>query len=143
MEHRSCPAGNRLRLRLTKRGCATILAGVLALGVLVPAVAPARSAKPKPYTVYVACGLSAKAQPAHSCAKGSKKAAFFRSNLADVRYKICVRFPPGLRQCAVDQPGAKGALHYNQIHSRYPGIHKVTWFVKGKQVGVRYLRVRH
>ena len=142
MEHRSCPAGNRLPLRLTKRGCGTILAGVLALGVLVPAVAPA-SAKPKPYTVYVACGLSANAQPAHSCAKGSKKAAFFRSNLADVNYKVCVRFPTGLRLCANHQPSPKGTLHTNQIHSRYPGIHKVTWFVKGKQVGVRYLRVRH
>ena len=100
MEHRSCPAGNRLPLRLTMGGCATILAAVLALGVLVPAGAPARSAKPKPYTVYVACGLSANAPPAHSCAKGSKKAAFFRSNLADVRYRICVRFPTGVRQCA-------------------------------------------
>ncbi len=133
-------AGTDGHFRLTKRGGAIVLAGLLALAVLAP---PAADSKPKPYTVYVACGLSAHAKPAHSCAKGAKKAAFFRSNVADVHYKICVRFPTGLRLCANHQSAPKGTLHVNRITSTMPGSHKVTWFVQGKLVGVRYLRVRH
>jgi hypothetical protein len=117
------------------------LAGLLALAAFGPGRAPAQGL-PNPYKVYVACGLGASAKPAHSCARGAKKAAFFRSKSADVHYKICVRFPTGLRLCAPRQPAPAGTLHSNRITSTIPGIHKVTWYVKGHQVGVRYLRVR-
>ena len=33
-------------------------------------------------------------------------------------------------------------LNANRITSNIPGSHKVTWYVKGKRVGKRYLRVR-
>jgi hypothetical protein len=115
---------------------------LLTVAVLAPGAAPARRAKAKPYTVYVACGVTGNAKPAHSCARGSKKAAFFRSNLADVHYKVCVRFPTGTRLCAPAQGAPKGSLRVNPITSTMPGRHKVTWFVKGKRVGLRYLRVR-
>jgi hypothetical protein len=92
--------------------------------------------------MYVACGVTAAAKPAHSCAKHSKKAAFFRSKVADVTYKICVKFPTGTRLCASHQPATAGTLSVNRITSTVPGSHKVTWYVKGKLVGKRYLRVR-
>ncbi len=117
-----------------------ILIGLLASLAVGAAAAPARA--PKPYNFYVACGVGASAKPAHSCARGAKKAAFFRSNSADVHYKICVRFPTGQRLCANHQPAPAGTLHMNRITSTITGSHKVTWFVKGKLVGVRYLRVR-
>ena len=104
----------RGRLKLISRWTGTaVLAGVLGMSVFGSSLAPASSGQraPKPYTLYVACGMGANAKPAHSCAKGSKKAAFFRSNLADVHYKICVRFPTGQRLCAPHQPAAAGTLH--------------------------------
>ncbi|MGZ8666755.1 MAG: hypothetical protein ACXWZM_06560 [Solirubrobacterales bacterium] len=86
--------------------------------------------------------MTADAKPTHSCAKGARKAAFFRSKSADVFYKICVRFPTGTRLCARKQFAEAGALAVNRITSNVPGSHKVTWYVKGKLVGKRYLRVR-
>ncbi len=110
--------------------------------IATPGLATAQQRKPSPYQMYVACGLSSNAKPAHSCANGARKAAFFRSKTADVFYKICVRFPDGTRLCAHKQFAAAGALNVNRIYSHVAGSHKVTWYVKGKLVGTRYLRVR-
>lgn len=125
------------------RVCATaLLTGLLAASAIGPSLAPAQKRAPNPYQLYVACGLTAGAKPTHSCAKGARKAAFFRSKSADVFYKICVRFPTGTRLCAGKQFAEAGALAVNRITSNVPGSHKVTWYVKGKLVGKRYLRVR-
>jgi hypothetical protein len=125
------------------RVCATALViGLLAASAIGPGLAPAQQRAPNPYRVYVACGLTGSAKPAHSCAKGAKKAAFFRSKSADVFYKLCVRFPTGRRLCATHQFAAAGALRKVRIFSDKPGSHKVTWYVKGKLVGTRHLRVR-
>ena len=121
---------------------AALLTGLLAASAIGPSLAPAQQRAPKPYQMYVACGLTANAKPAHSCAKGAKKAAFFRSKSTDVFYKICVRFPNGTRLCAPRSKPRQGALNSNRITSNIPGSHKVTWYVKGKLVGKRYLRVR-
>jgi hypothetical protein len=121
----------------------TLFTTVLA-SALLASVAPA-SADAAAYRHYVACGTSAKAKPDHSCHKRQKKAAFFRSNNETVRYKVCVRFPPGIRPRLICTPKAQiaeqGALYYNRITSNVPGRHKVTWWVKGKRVGVFYFRV--
>lgn len=88
------------------------------------------------YRHYVACGLSRQAKPAHVCKQGRKKGAFFRANNADVSYSVCVQFPTGRHICAPSQEAARGELYVNEITSNIPGPHKVTWFVKGKRVGL-------
>jgi len=121
----------------------TLVAAVLGSALLATAV-PA-SADAAAFRHYVACGVTAKAKPSHVCGKRQKKAAFFRSNRADVDYKVCVRFPPGIRPrliCSKPQLAEQGSLYYNRIISNVPGRHKVTWFVRGKRVGVFYFRVR-
>jgi hypothetical protein len=120
----------------------TLVATVLASALLATA-APA-SADAAAYRHYVACGITAKAKPSHACHKRQKKAAFFRSNRADVFYKVCVKFPRGIRPrliCTQPQRAEQGALYYNRITSNVPGSHKVTWWVKGKRVGVFFFRV--
>ncbi|MEX2108076.1 MAG: hypothetical protein WD827_04225 [Solirubrobacterales bacterium] len=96
---------------------------------------PASAKKAPAYDHYVACGLSQKAKAAHSCQKGRKKGAFFRSNEADVLYTVCVKFPTKKNLCAPKQEATEGTLYVNKITSNIPGEHKVTWFVKGKRVG--------
>jgi hypothetical protein len=85
---------------------------------------------------YVACGLSRKAKPSHVCNKARKKGAFFRSNNANVFYTVCVKFPSGKNRCAPSQEALRGTLYVNEITSNIPGEHKVTWFVKGKRIGL-------
>jgi hypothetical protein len=88
------------------------------------------------YRHYVACGLSKDAKPSHVCSKSHKKGAFFRSNKADVFYTVCVKFPTKKNLCAPKQEAKKGTLYVNKITSNIPGKHQVTWFVKGKRVGL-------
>ena len=78
-----------------------------------------------------------KARPKHRCTVASTKAAMFRSNLRDVSYKVCIKFPSGThpnRSCASKQ-AVKGVLYYNIVNSNVPGLHRVTWFVKGSESG--------
>ena len=84
----------------------------------------------------------ARAQPKHRCAPSTTKAAMFRSNLRDVSYKICIKFPYSQpsRPCASER-AVKGVLYYNIINSNVPGLHRVTWFVKGKRIGRKRFRV--
>jgi hypothetical protein len=116
------------------KGTKALTAVLLALGLLASA-APA-SAKPVAYKHYVACGVSQGAKPSHSCTKRSKKGAFFRSNVGDVIYTVCVKFPTGRNLCARGQEAIKGTLYVNKITSNIPGKHRVSWFVGGKRVGV-------
>lgn len=118
-------------------------AAVLLLGVaMLVGAGPAASKPAATFKHYVACGLQANEPPAHSCPQGSRKGAFFRSNKADVFYKVCVKFPSGQNLCAQAQMAEKGKLYVNKITSNVPGRHKVSWFVKGKRVGVFFFRVR-
>jgi hypothetical protein len=95
------------------------------------------------YKHYVACGLSRKAKPAHSCPVGSKKGAFFKSLKADVRYTVCVKFPKKEHLCTEKpQEAEQGTLYVNKITSTTVGRHQVTWFVKGKKVGTSVFRVK-
>jgi hypothetical protein len=121
----------------------TLVAAVLGSAVLATA-APA-SADAAAFRHYVACGVTAAAKPSHVCFKRQKKAAFFRSNRADVRYKVCVKFPRGVRPRLICTPPAlaeQGSLYYNRITSNVPGRHKVMWYADGRRVGVFYFRVR-
>lgn len=115
---------------LTAIGLAVAL---LASAAPVLAKAPA---KPPAYKHYVACGLSKEAPPAHTCQAERDKGAFFRSNKRDVFYTVCVKFPTKKNLCAPKQEAVKGTLYVNKITSNIPGNHRVSWFVKGKQVGV-------
>jgi hypothetical protein len=116
------------------KGLKTLTA--VGLGVALIAGAAPASADAAAYRHYVACGLSQKAKPSHRCPKRSKKGAFFRSNRADVFYTVCVKFPTKKNLCAPKQEAARGTLYVNKITSNIPGRHKVTWFVKGKRVGL-------
>jgi hypothetical protein len=115
------------------KGLKTPLAIGLATALLAAAL-PA-SAQGAAYRHYVACGLSKNAKPSHVCQKARKKGAFFRSNRADVFYTVCVKFPTMKNLCAPRQEAEKGTLYVNKITSNIPGVHRVTWFVQGKQVG--------
>lgn len=106
------------------------------LGVALVASAAPASADAAAFRHYVACGLSQKAKPSHRCPKRSKKGAFFRSNRADVRYTVCVKFPTKKNLCAPKQEAVRGTLYVNKITSNIPGRHKVTWFVRGQRVGL-------
>ena len=101
--------------------------------LLAPVAASAQSAA---FRHYVACGLSENAKPSHRCNKKRDKGAFFRSNKVDVFYTVCVKFPTKRRLCAPKQKATQGTLYVNKITSNIPGQHKVTWFVKGKRVGL-------
>jgi hypothetical protein len=109
---------------------AAVLAASGLLAVAVPATAGAAA-----YKHYVGCGVSKNAKPAHSCPKGSKKGAFFKSLSGNVVYSVCVQFPSGKNLCAHAQEAEEGTLYVNKITSTIPGRHVVSWFVKGKKVG--------
>lgn len=112
------------------------LAAVLAMAALLLGAGPASAKKGPAFTHYVACGLSQNAKPAHLCQKRRKKGAFFRSNRGDVFYTVCVKFPTARRLCAPRQEAKQGTLYVNKVTSNIPGVHKVTWFVEGKRVGL-------
>lgn len=114
---------------------------VMGLAVALLSTAAPASAEAAAYRHYVACGLSQNAKPSHVCQKARKKGAFFRSNQADVFYTVCVRFPTRKNLCAPEQEAVRGTLYVNKITSNIPGEHRVTWFVKGKQVGVFVFRI--
>ncbi len=116
------------------------LAATSVIAALLLCAVPA-SAKSAAFTHYVACGLSQNAKPAHLCQKRRKKGAFFRSNKGDVFYTVCVKFPTKRRLCAPRQEAVKGTLYVNKVTSNIPGLHKVTWFVEGKRVGLFTFRV--
>jgi hypothetical protein len=116
------------------KGPKTLAAVVVGIALLA-STGPA-SAKPAAFKHYVACGLSKNAKPSHLCQKRRDKGAFFRTNFADVFYKVCVRFPTGASECKGGQKAVKGTLYVNEITSNIPGKHRVTWFVAGKRVGV-------
>jgi hypothetical protein len=134
---------------LGKKTLTALLVGTaLLLAAAVPSVAGAAA-----FRHYVACGASQNAKPSHACPKRSKKGAFFRSNrgaacrdpagnsVRCVYYKVCIRFPNGRNLCANHQQAIKGTLYVNKITSNVPGKHRVTWFVKGKRVGVFIFKV--
>jgi hypothetical protein len=122
------------------RGLKTLIATLLGTALLT-AAAPASATAPA-YLHYVACGVSQKAKPAHTCSKKSKKGAFFQSNVADVSYTVCVKFPNNSNICtSTPQQALQGTLYVNKIKSNIPGKHKVTWFVEGKRVGLYYFTV--
>ena len=121
------------------KGLKTLAAAILGVALLASA-APA-SAEAAAYRHYVACGVSPNAKPSHLCQKKRKKGAFFRSNRADVFYTVCVRFPTKRNLCAPRQEVVRGTLYVNKITTNIPGKHRVTWFVKGKRVGIFVFRV--
>ncbi len=123
------------------RGLKTLMATLLGTALLVAAV-PASAKKPPAFVHYVACGVSQKAKPAHKCSKRRKKGAFFKSNVGDVSYTVCVKFPNKTNICTdTPQQAVQGTLYVNKIKSNIPGKHKVTWFVEGKRVGLFYFKV--
>ena len=122
------------------KGLKALVAVVTATGLLAAAVPATASAAA--YEHYVGCGISKNAKPAHVCPKGAKKGAFFKSTQADVSYTVCVKFPSGKNLCAQAQEALKGTLYVNKITSTIPGVHVVSWFVKGKKVGSFAFRVK-
>jgi hypothetical protein len=116
------------------RGLKTLIA--IGLGIALLASAVAATAQGAAFRHYVACGLSQKAKPSHLCQKPRDKGAFFRSNRADVSYTVCVKFPTKKNLCAPKQEADRGTLYVNKISSNIPGRHRVSWFVRGKRVGV-------
>lgn len=117
------------------------LAAVLIVTGLLASALTASAGAAAAYRHYIACGISENSKPAHHCPKGSKKGAFFKSNLADVNYAVCVKFPSGKNLCAHSQPAKQGTLYVNKITSTIVGVHVVSWYVKGKKVGSTSFRV--
>ena len=113
----------------------------LALCASIVLIALPLSAVAKPYTSRVACSHKKKADPSRYCRTAEKKGAFFRSNEADVRYTVCVKFPTGSKLCAEAQDAAMGSMYLNKITSRIRGRHVVTWTVGGSKVAKFGFRV--
>ena len=122
------------------KGLKALAVVMLMSGLLAAAVPAAASAAA--YKKYVGCGVSRNAKPAHVCPKGSKKGAFFKSFNGDVVYSVCVKFPSGKNLCAQAQEAEQGTLYVNKITSTIPGVHVVSWFVKGQKVGSWNFRVK-
>jgi hypothetical protein len=122
------------------KGLKALVAVLVVTGLMAGAVTASASAAA--YKHYIGCGISRKAEPAHACPKGSKKGAFFKSLQADVTYSVCVKFPSGKNLCAKEQEAEQGTLYVNKITSTIPGVHVVSWFVKGKKVGASAFRVK-
>lgn len=119
-------------------GALTVIAVAAALA---PASSSAETERPA-FRTYVACGEAAEARPARNCPRNAQKGAFFRSNLRPVHYSVCVTFPTRRRPlCAKRQRAAEGELYVNKITSKLRGIHRVTWFVGGKRVGIFRFRI--
>lgn len=115
---------------------AAVWLGAALLAGAVPASAQQQQGKKPPaFRTYVACGWTKEARPSHRCARRSRKGAFFRSTVGDVPYAVCVKFPGRRALCAPKQEAVDGKLFVNRIRSNIPGLHRVTWFVKGKRVG--------
>jgi hypothetical protein len=121
------------------KGLKALAAVMLVSGLLVTAMSGTAGAAA--YKKYVGCGVSQNAKPAHACPKKAKKGAFFKSLKGDVVYSVCVKFPSGKNLCAQAQEAEQGTLYVNKITSTIPGVHVVSWFVKGKKVGSWRFRV--
>lgn len=83
------------------------------------------------YTVFTACGRSAGTPRSSRCIVGDRVGAFFRSNVGDTAYTICIRFPTGRVLCADEQPATQGTLYVNAVTTNIVGRHTVTWTVDG------------
>jgi hypothetical protein len=126
-----------------KKGLPAALALVAVVTGLLIAAVSASSAGTPAFEHYVACGLSRKAKPAHTCPVKSKKGAFFKSLKGEVKYTVCVKFPKQEHLCTEKpQVAEEGTLYVNKITSTSVGKHQVTWFVKGKKVGTTVFRVK-
>ncbi len=83
------------------------------------------------YDAYVGCGRSATEPPSSRCVVGDQVGAFFRSNVADANYTVCVTFPSREQLCANEQLASRGTLYVNNISTGIVGPHTITWFVNG------------
>lgn len=118
------------------------LAAFVVLAVFFALAPAAAQANDRPaFRKYVACGKMVEAKPSRSCRRASEKGAFFRSNRRNVFYAVCVTFPTRKALCAKKQRAKKGELYVNEITSKMRGIHRVTWFVRGKKVGTFRFRI--
>jgi hypothetical protein len=114
---------------------------LLALGAVVPSAGAHRLPDRSPaYQHFAACGVGRKAKPSHRCPPG-KLGAFFRARRGSVHYTVCVRFPTRRTLCARAQNAERGVLYVNEVTSSQPGVHRLTWFVKGKRVGRFFFRI--
>jgi hypothetical protein len=130
-----------------RNGIALALVAALALLAL---SAPAPAQKSAAYTTFVACGYDIQRpetiRRTHFCPAGEVVGAFFRRNVGEprsvIRYTVCVGFSQGGVDCESGQPARKlgRRLYVNRIINPGPGRHRVTWFVKGKRVGLWYFR---
>jgi hypothetical protein len=117
-----------------------LLVVALAAGVPIAAARPAGN-HPPAYQHFAACGLGRKAKPSHRCPAGRPKGAFFRARRGSVHYTVCVRFPSGQTLGAKEQRAERGVLYANELTSSQPGVHRITWFVKGTRVGRFFFRI--
>ncbi len=118
-----------------------VLIAAASVAILLALPTGAASAKRTAYRTYVACGVTASADPSGRCPQGRQVGAFFRALRGDASYTICVTFPASKPKCAQAQHADKGTLYVNAITSNTLGLHKVTWSVKHQVVGVRYFRI--
>jgi hypothetical protein len=133
-------------MKLRKR---VALAPAAALALLTLS-APAAGQETPAYTTFVACGYDVNRpetiRRTHFCPAGEIVGAFFRRNVGRrgslIRYTVCVGFSRGGVDCESGQPARKlgTRLYVNRIINPGPGRHRVTWFVKGKRVGLWFFR---
>jgi hypothetical protein len=115
------------------------LGAVLCSLFLVAPASDAAGSTAAPYDAYVACGRSAEDPPSSRCFVGDRVGAFFRSNLVDAAYTVCVTFPSDRKLCAGEQAASSGVLYVNDITTSTVGPHTVTWTVNGIELTKQFV----
>lgn len=89
------------------------------------------------YRAYVACDSTANSKSTDTCVTGSDVTAFFMSKATAVRYRVCVKYPSGVRGCTKKRAAKTGLLYANPIPSDQVGHYRAVWYVGDKKLRVR------
>ena len=107
----------------------------LLLAATTALLAPMAASAAPTYETFVGCdAFSENPAPADVCQVGDLPGAYFESDV-DTEYEVCVEFPPGVTLCVDEQEAKAGVLYVNVITSETEGVHRVSWFVEGEEVG--------
>ncbi len=93
------------------------------------------------YRAYVSCASAANSKSTDTCLSGSSVTAFFISRTVAVRYRVCVKYPSGVRGCTKRRSAKAGLLYANPIPSDQVGSYRAVWYVGDKKLRVRLFTI--
>lgn len=89
------------------------------------------------YRAYITCAPTADSKSTDACAAGSSVTAFFMSKTVAVKYRVCVKYPSGIKGCTKRHTAKTGLLYANPIPSDQVGDYRAVWYVGGKKLRAR------